>query len=46
MLDWIEGATDLRGNLRLIDGKADIGCYQVGFDPGMMLLVKWGGILL
>ena len=37
---WMDGATDFRGNPRLTDGKVDIGCYQVGFDPGMMLLVK------
>lgn len=35
-----EGETDLRGNPRLTDGQVDIGCYQVGFDPGLMLLVK------
>ena len=40
VLDWMEGATDLRGNLRLTDGAVDRGCYQVGFDPGMMLLVR------
>ena len=39
-LDWMDGATDLRGNPRLTDGQVDIGCYQVGFDPGLMLLVK------
>ena len=37
---WMDGATDFRGNPRLTDGKVDIGCHQVGFDPGMMLLVK------
>ena len=40
VLDWMEGATDLRGNPRLTDGKVDMGCYQVGFDPGLMLLVR------
>ena len=35
-----DGETDLLGNPRLTDGQVDIGCYQVGFDPGLMLLVK------
>ena len=40
VLDWMDGATDLRGNPRLTDGAVDIGCHQVGLDPGLMLLVK------
>ena len=40
VLDWMDDATDLRGNPRLTNAAVDMGCYQVGVDPGMMLLVK------
>jgi len=33
LLDWMEDGTDLAGNPRLRDGKADIGCYQRWLDP-------------
>ena len=36
---WMTGATDILGNPRLTDGEVDMGCYQVGFDPGLMILV-------
>ena len=38
---WMETATDLAGNLRLRDGKVDIGCYQ-NWDPvpGMLLILR------
>jgi len=39
-----DGATDLMGRPRttLVGGepKVDIGCHQVGNDPGLMLLVR------
>ena len=33
LLDWMADGTDLAGNPRLRDGKADIGCYQCWLDP-------------
>lgn len=35
---WMTGATDILGNPRLTDDKVDMGCYQVGFDPGLVIL--------
>ena len=40
VLGWMADATDLRGNLRLTDGKVDRGCHQVGLDPGLLLMVR------
>ena len=44
VLGWMDGATDLLGNPRTTlvgdEPKVNIGCYQVGFDRGLMLLVK------
>ena len=37
---WMTEATDLLGNPRLTNGEVDMGCYQVGWDPGLMLLVR------
>lgn len=36
---WMTGATDILGNPRLTDDKVDMGCYQVGFDPGLMIMI-------
>ncbi len=33
VLDWMEDDTDLVGNPRLRDGKADIGCFQCWLNP-------------
>ena len=39
VLDWMEDGTDLAGNPRLRDGKADIGCYQCWLEPTGMAIV-------
>ena len=40
VLDWMAGAVDLNGCPRLTDGKVDIGCYQVGNDPTLILSIR------
>ena len=38
---WTAEDVDLAGNLRLKDGKVDIGCYQCWLrEPGMMIFVR------
>ena len=40
VLDWMVDAIDLAGNLRLRDGKVDVGAYQCWLMPtGLILLV-------
>ena len=40
-LDWMTGATDLRGKPRLSkDGEVDLGCYQFWCRPGLLLFVR------
>ena len=38
-VDWMEGAKDLRGERRVVNGKIDIGCYEFPWH-GLMLLVR------
>ena len=38
---WTAEDVDLAGNLRLKDGKVDIGCYQCWLNPaGFMMIVR------
>ena len=37
--DWMDGATDIQGNLRILNKVVDIGCYEVPVT-GMTLIVR------
>lgn len=39
-LDWMDGATDLDGNPRVVGKAPDIGCYECPFGPGLILLFR------
>ena len=39
-LDWMDGATDLDGNPRIVGKAPDIGCYECQVGPGLILLFR------
>ena len=40
LLDWMDGATDLDGNPRVVGKAPDIGCYECQTSPGLILILR------
>jgi len=46
VMSWMTGTTDLEGNPRTHDGMVDMGCYELIPEPGLVLTIAVGFLLV